>query len=122
RSLQDTKTATNNTLADILCKYDIRVAGTAEEPLFCACDLGAYINDAHWAEALPALSASDVQWVDTRDPQGHARQRRFLTTRGACRYLLHSRGPLARSLYLRLFKTLVTARGSPVAVPVASVV
>lgn len=69
----------------------IRIAGTVEEPLFCAADVATYIRDINgdrvFREQTPGVYTN---WVNIDDGGGHVRSTRFLTESGLYRYLLQT--------------------------------
>lgn len=75
----------------------IRIAGTADAPLFCARDVAAHIRDKHLARYLKGLAATYVQQIQAADPRGHKRATAFFTEKGLYRYLLQSRRAEAAS-------------------------
>lgn len=102
-----------NPLVAIFLAKGIRILGTVDEPLFCASDVAAHIEDANATQAFRkdmAMSDIYVQSGILHNTKGEARRALFLTESGLYRYLLRSKKKLAEPFQLYTYDILTTER------------
>jgi prophage antirepressor-like protein len=98
-------------LVALFLEHNIRVLGTAEEPLFCVADVAAHIADTNPGRTLKNYAPDIyVRWELACDPRGAQQRTRFLTEAGAYKYLLQSRSPLAEPFQLFVYGLLKAER------------
>jgi len=94
---EEAMTESKNPLISIFMDKDIRIVGTIKDPLFCAADVGRYIGDDNYFNALKNYNSAAtaktgvfVHKIDAKDRSGNVKRMLFLSENGLYRYLLRS--------------------------------